>query len=66
MLGDPKNYYSLLAKKHPDHLPCPTQIELQLVSQNQQIDKKNQEQAALLFSVPDFIGDFCKAITSCF
>jgi len=37
-----------------------------LVSQNQQIDKKNQEQAALLFSVPDFIGDFCKAIASCF
>jgi len=29
-----------------------------------EIDKKNQEQAALLFSVPDFIGDFCKAIAS--
>jgi len=28
------------------------------------IDKKNQDQAALLFSVPDFIGDFCKAIAS--
>jgi len=26
--------------------------------------KKNQEQAASLFSVPDFIGDFCKAIAS--
>jgi len=29
-----------------------------------EIDKKNQEQAALLFAVPDFIGDFCKAIAS--
>jgi len=29
-----------------------------------EIDKKNQDQAALLFSVPDFIGDFCKAIAS--
>eukprot|EP01124_Arcella_intermedia_P015065 TRINITY_DN215_c0_g2_i2.p1 TRINITY_DN215_c0_g2~~TRINITY_DN215_c0_g2_i2.p1 ORF type:complete len:831 (+),score=115.35 TRINITY_DN215_c0_g2_i2:63-2555(+) len=29
-----------------------------------EVDKKNQEQAALLFSVPDFIGDFCKAIAS--
>eukprot|EP01125_Pyxidicula_operculata_P004823 TRINITY_DN179_c0_g1_i1.p1 TRINITY_DN179_c0_g1~~TRINITY_DN179_c0_g1_i1.p1 ORF type:complete len:823 (-),score=241.12 TRINITY_DN179_c0_g1_i1:105-2573(-) len=28
------------------------------------IDKSNQEQAAALFSVPDFIGDFCKAIAS--
>jgi major vault protein len=28
------------------------------------IDKKNQEQADHLFSVPDFIGDFCKAIAS--
>jgi len=26
--------------------------------------RKNQDQAALLFSVPDFIGDFCKAIAS--
>jgi len=29
-----------------------------------EVDKKNQEQAASLFSVPDFIGDFCKAIAS--
>eukprot|EP01124_Arcella_intermedia_P015066 TRINITY_DN215_c0_g2_i4.p1 TRINITY_DN215_c0_g2~~TRINITY_DN215_c0_g2_i4.p1 ORF type:complete len:830 (+),score=110.52 TRINITY_DN215_c0_g2_i4:63-2552(+) len=29
-----------------------------------EIDRKNQEQAAALFSVPDFIGDFCKAIAS--
>jgi major vault protein len=29
-----------------------------------EVDKSNQEQAALLFSVPDFIGDFCKAIAS--
>jgi len=28
------------------------------------IDKKNQDQADRLFSVPDFIGDFCKAIAS--
>jgi len=28
------------------------------------VDKKNQEQAASLFGVPDFIGDFCKAIAS--
>jgi len=28
------------------------------------IDKKNQDQAASLFAVPDFIGDFCKAIAS--
>jgi len=28
------------------------------------LDKKNQEQAASLFAVPDFIGDFCKAIAS--
>jgi major vault protein len=28
------------------------------------IDKKNQDQAASLFSVPDFIGDFGKAIAS--
>jgi len=28
------------------------------------VDKKNQEQAASLFSVPDFIGDFSKAIAS--
>jgi major vault protein len=28
------------------------------------IDKKNQDHAASLFSVPDFIGDFCKAIAS--
>jgi major vault protein len=28
------------------------------------IDRKNSEQAAALFSVPDFIGDFCKAIAS--
>jgi len=29
-----------------------------------EVDKKNQEQAASLFGVPDFIGDFCKAIAS--
>jgi major vault protein len=29
-----------------------------------EVDKKNQEQSASLFSVPDFIGDFCKAIAS--
>jgi major vault protein len=29
-----------------------------------EIDKKNQDQAAALFAVPDFIGDFCKAIAS--
>jgi major vault protein len=29
-----------------------------------EIDKNNQEAAASLFSVPDFIGDFCKAIAS--
>jgi major vault protein len=29
-----------------------------------EVDKNNQEQAASLFSVPDFIGDFCKAIAS--
>uniref|UniRef100_A0A6B2L8F5 Major vault protein shoulder domain-containing protein n=1 Tax=Arcella intermedia TaxID=1963864 RepID=A0A6B2L8F5_9EUKA len=29
-----------------------------------EVDKSNPEQAAALFSVPDFIGDFCKAIAS--
>jgi len=29
-----------------------------------EIDKKSHEQADHLFSVPDFIGDFCKAIAS--
>jgi len=29
-----------------------------------EIDKKNHEQSAALFAVPDFIGDFCKAIAS--
>jgi len=29
-----------------------------------EVDKKNQDQAASLFGVPDFIGDFCKAIAS--
>jgi major vault protein len=29
-----------------------------------EIDKNNQEASAALFSVPDFIGDFCKAIAS--
>jgi major vault protein len=29
-----------------------------------EVDKNNQEAAASLFSVPDFIGDFCKAIAS--
>lgn len=28
------------------------------------IDRKNKEQVEALFSVPDFIGDFCKAIAS--
>jgi major vault protein len=28
------------------------------------IDKKNEEDAVKLFQVPDFIGDFCKAIAS--
>jgi len=28
------------------------------------VDRKNNEQATSLFSVPDFIGDFCKAIAS--
>jgi len=28
------------------------------------VDKNNQEQAEKLFSVPDFIGDYCKAIAS--
>jgi len=28
------------------------------------VDRKNEDQSAALFSVPDFIGDFCKAIAS--
>jgi len=28
------------------------------------VDKNNEEQARSIFQVPDFIGDFCKAIAS--